>query len=165
LPGSPGKKSDHCERENGCGYASGLLPNSNSSSRCDQEQQTSDQDSGQTRGHEQAKPADHHLHLAAPAPALDRPERQLGRTEERRRHHRCTRVDRARSQAEKNSVSRTDSEETHGQERRPTAHEGKSGNKEAHAAERGHTRNQPVAGDRRVCANGTEKRKGCKPGA
>jgi hypothetical protein len=99
-----------------------------------------------------------------PIPALDRPERQLGCDEERRRHQRCTRVDCARAQTEKDGVGRTDSDESPGHNRDPTAHEGKHGNKDPDSAECGHERNQPVAGERGVRADGAEERERCEPG-
>jgi hypothetical protein len=100
-----------------------------------------------------------------PTPTLHRPERQFGRNEERCRHDRCTGVERAESQAQKKRVSRTDPDETPGQKRGPTAHEGKRDNKDPDSAERGHDSNQSVAGERRVGADRAEKRKRCRSAA
>jgi hypothetical protein len=131
LPGSPGKSGDDCERENGGGHTRGLLSDSTPSLRRDQEQQSSQDGRGQTCRHEEGKPTDYHLPLAVPIPALDRPERQLGCDEERRRHHRCTRVDRAWPQAEKDGVSRTDPDEATRQKRGRATHQTKRRNYEA----------------------------------
>lgn len=110
------------------------------------------------------KPTDYDLPFAAPTPALDRPEGQLRRNEERRCDHRCARVDRARSQTEKDGVSRSDSDEAPGQKSRPTTHERKSPNREPDGADRGHDGDKAVAGRRRVRDHGTKERKGCQSG-
>jgi hypothetical protein len=164
LPGSPDKSRDYCEREHGGDYARGLLPDSTPSLRRDQEQEPAYDGSRQSCGYEQSKPADYHLQLAVPTPTLDRPERQFGRNEERCRHDRCTGVERAGSQAQKERVSRTDPDETPGQKRGPTGRQGKRRNEPPDSAERSHDRNQPVTGERRVGAHSAEKRDRCQPG-
>jgi hypothetical protein len=159
LPGSPDESGDYCERENCGGYAGGLLPDATPSLGRDQEQEPAHDGGRQTCRHEQSKPADYHLPLAVPVPTLDRPERQFGCNEERCRHDRCTGVECAGLQAQKKRISRTDPDETPGQKRGPTPHEGKRRNKDPDSAERGHDRNEPVAVERRVGANTAEERK------
>src|SRR6185312_12199809 len=102
---------DQREREDGGDHAGSLLADSDSSARRDQEQQPADDGRRQTRRDEEGEPTQHDLPLTAPAPALDRPEGELGGNEERHGHKRSAPVNGARPQAEKDGVSRTDQNE------------------------------------------------------
>lgn len=154
---SPNEYCDHGEREYGRRHACGLVSDSDPSTRCDQEQQSSHDRTAQAGREEQGKPTDHDLTLTPPAPALDRPERQLCRNEEHRRHQRSTFVDRARPQAQEHGVTGADSHQTPGKKWRPPAQKGNSRNQEPDTADRGHHCDETVAGDRRVGDNDTKE--------
>src|SRR3954452_302342 len=101
---------------------------------------------------------DYDLPLAAPAPALDRPEAKLSPDEESRRQQRSARVDRSRPQAEKEGVTGADSDEAPGKKCGPTAEQATSRNPEPCTAYRSHHRTEPVADDRRVADDHAKRR-------
>src|SRR5439155_24171801 len=113
-PRAPSKYGDYRQREHGGRHTSGLVPDPDASSGRDQEQQSSDDRRRQPGGEEQGKAPDYDLTVTAPGPAVDRPERQLCRNEERGRHERSTFVDRAGPQAQEDGEARADSHETPG---------------------------------------------------